>query len=61
MLGKLIIPKYSCPGNLVVNVIINGQSVKNVLIVLGAAINIMTEDTMKNLNIEGLRVTPTIL
>ena len=41
MLGKLIIPKYSDPGSLVVNVIINGQFVKNALINLGVAINII--------------------
>ena len=57
MLEKLIIPKYSDPGSPVVNVIINGQSVKNDLIYLGAAINIMTKDTMKKLKIEGLRST----
>ena len=57
MLGKLIIPKYSDLGSPVVNVIINGQSIKNALIDLGAAINIMTKDTMKILNIEGLRAT----
>ena len=57
MLGKLVIPKYSDLGNLVVNVIINGQSINNALIDLGAAINVMTKDTMKNLNIEGLRTT----
>ena len=32
MLGKLIIPKYFDPGSPVVNVIINGQSIKNALI-----------------------------
>ena len=43
------------------NVIINGQSVKNVAIDLGAAINIMTKDTMKNLKIEELRAYPKML
>ena len=47
--------------SLVVNVIINSWSVKNALTDLGATINVMTKDTMKNLNIEGLRATPTIL
>ena len=60
MLGKMIIPKYSDPGSLVVDVYINGQFVKNALIDLGAAINFMTKDTMKKLKIEGLRATPTI-
>ena len=61
MLGKLITPKYSDPGSPVVHVSINDQSVKNALIDLGAAINVMTKDTMKKLKIEGLRATPTIL
>jgi len=55
MLGKLVTPKYSDPGSLVVDVSINGQSIKNALIDLGATINVMTKDTMKNLKIEGLR------
>ena len=61
MLGKLFISKYFDLGSPVVNVIINGQPIKNALIDLGAIINIMTKDTMKKLNIEGLRATPTIL
>ena len=61
MLGKLVTPKYSHLGSPIVFVSINGQSVKNVLISLGATINVMTKDTMKNLKIEGLRATPTIL
>ena len=43
------------------DVYINGHSIKNALIDLGAAINVMTKDTMKKLKIEGLRATPTIL
>ena len=61
MLGKVITPKYSDPRSPVVNVNINGQFVKNALIYLGDAINVMTKDTMKKLEIEGLRPTPTIL
>ncbi len=61
MLGKLITPKYFDPGSPVVSVSINGQFVKNALIDLGAAINVMTKETMKKLQIEGLRPTPTIL
>lgn len=61
MLGKLITSKYSNPSSLVVDVSINGQSIKNSLIDLGADINVMTKDTMKKLKIEGLRATPTIL
>ena len=61
MLVKLVIPKYFDPGSLVVNVLINGQSIKNALIDLAVAINVMTKDTMKKLNIKGIRATPTIL
>ena len=61
MLGKLIIPKYSNLGSLVVNVIINGQSIKISLIDLGFVINVMTKDTKRKLKIEGLRATPTVL
>lgn len=61
MLGKMIIPKYSNPGSPVVDVSINGQSIKNALIDLGVATNVMTKDTMKKLNIEGLRAILTIL
>ena len=61
MLGKLITPKYSDLGSPVVDVSINGQSIKNSLIDLGASINVMTKDTMKKLKIEGLRATPIIL
>ena len=51
MLGKLVIPKYFDLGSLVANVIINGQSIKNVLIDLGVAINIMNKNTMIKINI----------
>ena len=61
MLGRLIPPKYSNLGSPVVSVSINGQFFKNDLIDLGAAINVMTKETMKKLQIEGLRPTPTIL
>ena len=61
MLGILVTPKYFDLGSPVVDVSINGQSIKNALIVLRATINIMTKDTIKKLKIEGLRATPTIL
>ena len=61
MLGKVITPKYFDLGSPIVNVNINVQFVRNSLIDLGAAINVMTKDTMKKLQIEGLRPTPTTL
>lgn len=61
MLGKVVIPKYTNPGSLVVKININGQIVNNVLIDLGAAINVMTKQTMEYLNILTIQSTPTIL
>jgi hypothetical protein len=43
--------KYNDPGNPVVTVEINGISLPNTLIDLGATINVMTFDTMQNLQI----------
>lgn len=61
MLGKVVIPKYLDPSSPVVDLIINGQAVKNALVDLGATINVMTKETMHRLSIEGLRKTPIVL
>ena len=62
MLGKVIFPKYLDPGSLVVDVHIDDFIVPNTLIDLGVAINIMTEETMLKLNLQGtLRKTTTIM
>ena len=62
MLGKIICPKYLDPGSLVVDVHINGTIFPHTLINLGAAINVMTRDTMLKLNLQSsLRKTSTIL
>jgi hypothetical protein len=53
--------KYNDPGNLVVTVEINGISLPNTLIDLGAAINVMPFDTMQNLQINQLRPTQTMI
>lgn len=45
-LGKVIMPKYLDLGSLVVAVIINGVTVQNALIDLGATINVMTKSIM---------------
>jgi len=61
MLG-LICLKYLDPGSLVVDVHINGTIIPHTLIDLGAAINVMTKDTMLKLNLQGsLRKTTTVL
>jgi hypothetical protein len=53
--------KYNDPGNPVVTVEINGISLPNTLIDLGAAINVIPFDTMKNLQINQLRPTQTMI
>ena len=62
MLGQVICSKYLDLGSPVVDVHINGTIVPHTLIELGAAINVMTKDTMLNLNLQGsLRKTTIIL
>jgi hypothetical protein len=53
--------KYSDPGNPVVTIEINGVSLPNTLIDLGAAINVMSVNTMKTLQLDHLRPTQTLL
>lgn len=62
MLGQVIFLKYLDPGSLVVDVHINDTIVPHTLIDLGAAINVMTKDTMLKLNLHGsFRKTTTVL
>ena len=61
MMGGVLANEYSDPGILVVNVKINNTLIINMLIDLGATINIMTHETMQSLGLIGLRETPTIL
>jgi len=51
MLGQVICAKYLDPGSPVVDVHINGTIIPHTLIDLGAAINVMTRDTMLKLNL----------
>jgi hypothetical protein len=53
--------KYNEPGNPVVTIEINGISLPNTLIDLGATINVMPFDTMKKLQINQLRPTQTMI
>jgi hypothetical protein len=53
--------KYVDPGVPIVTILINNISIPNTLIDLGATINVMTMETMQNLNICNLQPTPTIL
>lgn len=61
MLSKAMTPKYSDLGSLVVTIHINGIQIQNVLIDLGASINVMTKEVLLRLNIIRLRDTHTIL
>ena len=61
MLETLKVPKYSDPRSLVVTLTIQGVQVQNVLIDLGASINVMTKEVMAKLHIIGLRETPIVL
>lgn len=62
MLGQVICLKYLDPGSPVVEVNINGTIIPHTLIDLGAAINVMTKETLLKLNLQGsLRNTSTIL
>jgi hypothetical protein len=53
--------KYNDPGNPVVTIEINGISLPNTHIDLGAAINVMPFDTMQKLQINQLRPTQTMI
>jgi hypothetical protein len=56
------IVKYANPGNPIVSVTINNVSIGNTLVDLGAAINIMTINTVELLQLsQFLRPTPTVL
>ena len=58
----MIYSKYLDPGSPVVDVHINGTVIHHTLIDLGAAINVMTKDTMLKLNLRSsLRKTSTVL
>lgn len=46
MLGKISIPKYADPSSPIVKIVIKGTHIKNALIDLGEAINVMTRDIM---------------
>lgn len=61
MLDNYKMPKYADPGSPVVTLTIQGVKVQNVLIDLGASINVITKEVVSKLSIIGLRQMPTIL
>ena len=61
IMGKTLLAKYDDPGNPTVTIHIGDTQIPNVLVDLGADINVMTIKTMKRLGLTNLRPTPTIL
>ena len=61
IMGKTLLEKYDDPGNPTVTVQIGSTQIPTVLVDLGAAINIMTIETIRKLGLTNLRPTPTIL
>ena len=61
MMGKITMQKYVDPGSPIVKTHINGVEIPNTLIDLGAAINIMSRQTMEQLKLPNLLFTPTLM
>ncbi|XP_059070597.1 uncharacterized protein LOC131860231 [Cryptomeria japonica] len=61
MLGSLAMPKYSDPSSPIIKVSVGKTTIPNTLVDLGAAINVMTNETKEKLALKGLRPTPTVL
>ena len=61
MMGRAPLDKYDDPGNPTIIVYIGHNQIPNVLVDLGATINVMTIETVKKLGLTNLRPTPTIL
>ena len=60
-MGKILLEKYDNPGNPTFTVQIGHTQIPNVLVYLGAAINVMTIETVRKLGLTNLRPTPTVL
>ena len=60
-MGTVPLDKYVDPGNPIVTVCIMHIQISNVLVNLGAPINVMTIETFKQLGSANLKPTPTIL
>jgi hypothetical protein len=61
MSNNISIEKYVDPGIPMVTITINHFLISKTLIDLGAAINVMTLETMRHLNLQNLRPTTTVL
>ena len=60
-MGKTLLAKYDDPRNPTVTVQIEHTYIPNVLVDLGATINVMTIEIVRKLGLTNLRPTPTIL
>ena len=60
-MGKFFPIKYGDLGNPILTVQINGVEIPNVLVDLGATINVITYETMHALGLINLKPTPTVL
>ena len=61
MLEKSIPVKYGDPGNPILTIQINGVNIPNVLVDLGATINVITSATTTIFGLQDFKPTPTIL
>ena len=61
VMGNTLATKYSNSGSHVVKLQINGISLSNTLIYLGAAINIMTKHIMERLGLTNIRQNTIVL
>jgi len=61
MTGKSMLEKYGDLGNPILTVQINGVEISNVLVDLGAAINVITTEIMHALGLCNLKHTPLVL
>jgi len=59
--GNNFVEKYIYTGNPIISMKINGMCILNTLIDLGAAINIIIVQTMKQFKLSNLHPSPTIL
>jgi len=61
MTTQPLLTKYNDLGNPAATIYINGQPITNMLIDLGATINVMKKDLFTTLRLHGLRNIPTVL
>ena len=60
-MGKTLLAKYDNPGNPTVTMQIGHTQIPNVLVDLGAVINVTTIESVRKLGLTNLTLTPTVL